>query len=122
MIQVVQAFDRAPIAELPEDDAAALERKLAAAAALRAAQPKGLPIHERIDILRRLGTLMEDKRTHLGRQIAREGGKPLTDALIEADRAIDGVRNAIDVLRQQGGQEIPMGITTATAGRRAFTF
>jgi acyl-CoA reductase-like NAD-dependent aldehyde dehydrogenase len=35
---------------------------------------------------------MEGKREHLGRQIAREGGKPLTDALIETDRVIDGVR------------------------------
>ena len=48
-----------------------------------------LKSHKRIDILRKLA-----KREHLGRQIAREGGKPLTDALIEADRAIDGVQNA----------------------------
>ena len=38
--------------------------------------------------------LMEGKREHLRRQIAREGGKPLTDPLIEADRAIDCVQNA----------------------------
>ena len=42
---------------------------------------------------------MEGMRRHLGRQIAREGGKPLTDALIETDRAIDGVRNAAEELR-----------------------
>jgi len=52
---------------------------------------------------------MEVKREHLGRQIAREGGKPLTDALIETDRAIDGVRNAVDELRVMGGREIQMG-------------
>lgn len=121
MIEVVQAFDRAPVAELPEDDAAALERKLAAASA-QASRREATPLHQRIDILRRLGALMEDKRMHLGRQIAREGGKPLTDALVETDRAIDGVRNAVDTLRQHGGQEIPMGLTAASAGRRAFTF
>ena len=53
---------------------------------------------------------MEGKREHFGLQIAREGGKPLTDALIEVDRAIDGVRNAADMLRVAAGQEIPMGI------------
>ena len=121
MIQVVQAFDRAPMAELPEDDAAALERKLAAAAKVHVARREGLPVHERIEILRRLGALMEDKRTHLSRQIAREGGKPLTDALVEADRAIDGVRHAASVLRQQGSREVAMGLTAATVGRRAFT-
>jgi acyl-CoA reductase-like NAD-dependent aldehyde dehydrogenase len=65
--------------------------------------------------------LMEGKREHFGRQIAREGGKPLTDALVEVDRAIDGVRNAIDVLRGSGGHEIPMGLTPASTNRRAFT-
>jgi len=31
MLTIVQAFDRRPIAELPTDDATALERKLATA-------------------------------------------------------------------------------------------
>ena len=61
------------------------------------------------------------KREHFGLQIAREGGKPLTDALIEVDRAIDGVRNAADMLRVAAGQEIPMGLTRASVDRRAFT-
>src|SRR5271165_6118538 len=121
MIEVVQAFDRAPIAQIDSDDATALERKIEAAAQLFADRDARLKPHQRIDILRRLATLMEAKREHFGRQIAREGGKPLTDAMIEADRAIDGVRNAIDVLRVAGGREIPMGTTPASAGRRAFT-
>ena len=64
---------------------------------------------------------MESKREHLGRQIAREGGKPLADALVETDRAIDGVRNAADELRVMAGREIPMGLTPASIDRRAFT-
>jgi acyl-CoA reductase-like NAD-dependent aldehyde dehydrogenase len=52
---------------------------------------------------------MEGMRDHLGRQIAREGGKPLTDALIETDRAIDGVRNAAEELRVMGGRESRWG-------------
>ena len=57
---------------------------------------------------------MEGKREHLGRQIAREGGKPLSDALVETDRAIDGVRNAAEELRIRAGREIPMGLTPAS--------
>ncbi|WP_162409730.1 hypothetical protein [Acuticoccus sediminis] len=34
MLKVVQAFDRAPVAEIDTDDAAALERKLAANACM----------------------------------------------------------------------------------------
>src|SRR5580692_1110011 len=121
MIEVVQAFDRALIAKLESDDAAALERKIQAAARLFADRGAWLRPHQRIDILRKLAGLMEGRREHFGRQIAREGGKPLTDALIETDRAIDGVRNAADQLRVMAGREIPMGLTPASTERRAFT-
>ena len=56
MLQIVQAFDRAPIAEIPTDDAAALEAKLEAATQAfrnRDGWPKP---HERIAVLRRLET------------------------------------------------------------------
>jgi len=121
MIEVVQAFDRAPIAELPTDDAAALERKLVAARKVFADRGGWLKTHQRIDILRRLVGLMQAKRDHLALQIAREGGKPLADARVETDRAIDGVRNAAEELRVMAGQEVPMGLTPAADGRRAFT-
>jgi len=46
----------------------------------------------------------------------------LTDALIETDRAIHGVRNAVDELRVMGGgREILMGLTPASIDRRALT-
>lgn len=121
MIEVVQAFDRAPIATLDGDDAAALDQKIAAARRVFADRHAWLKPYRRIEILRKLATLMEGKREHLGRQIAREGGKPLTDALIETDRAIDGVRDAADELRVRAGREIPMGQTPASSDRRAFT-
>ena len=63
----------------------------------------------------------QGKREHFGLQIAREGGKPLADALIEVHRAIDGVKNAADMLRVAAGQEIPMGLTRTSLDRRAFT-
>ena len=121
MIEVVQAFDRAPITRLESDDAAALERKLETARKLFADRSAWLKPHQRIAILRKLAGLMEARREHLGRQIAREGGKPLTDALIETDRAIDSVRNAADELRVMAGREVPMGLTPASIDRRAFT-
>lgn len=122
MIIVRRAFDRSGLAELPEDDAASLQAKLETAVRLHAARGGWLPPHERMGVLRRLVPLMEGKRVHLARQIALEGGKPLMDALVEVDRAVDGVRTAIDVMRAEGGREIPMGLTAASAGRRAFTF
>jgi acyl-CoA reductase-like NAD-dependent aldehyde dehydrogenase len=121
MIEVVQAFDRAPITRLDSDDRAALERKIETARRLFADRGAWLKTHQRMEILGKLAELMEGKREHLGRQIAREGGKPLSDALIETDRAIDGVRSAVDELRVRGGREIPMGLTPVSMDRRAFT-
>jgi acyl-CoA reductase-like NAD-dependent aldehyde dehydrogenase len=121
MIDVVQAFDRTPIAELEADDAAALERKLEAARKVFADRGAWLKPHQRIEILTRLAGLMQGRREHLAMQIAREGGKPLTDALVEADRAIDGVHAAAAELRTRAGREVPMGLTPASVDRRAFT-
>ena len=117
----MQAFDRAPIAEIPTDDAAALEAKLEAATQAfrdRDGWPKP---HERIAVLRRIAGLVEHRREHFGQQIAREGGKPLSDAVVEVGRAIDGVLNAAGELRNFAGREIPMGLTPASADRWAFT-
>jgi len=121
MLTVVQAFDRQPFAELPTDDAAALERKLSVAFRLSRDRSAWLKPHQRIDVLHRLATLMEGKREHFARQIAREGGKPYTDAMVETHRAIDGVRGAAETLRTRGGREIPMGVTGSSENRRAWT-
>lgn len=121
MLNVVQAFDRAPIAELPTDDAAALERKLATARARFEDRAGWLQPHERMRVLHTLAGIVEEKRDAFAMLIAREGGKPYTDARVEADRAIDGIRNAADLLRTRGGVEIPMGLTPASENRRAWT-
>lgn len=121
MLTVVQAFDRAPIAEVGFDTAAALEHKLSAAERVFRDRDGWLAPHARIAILRRLAALMDAKRDHLALQIAREGGKPLPDAIIETTRAIDGVHNAADELRNFAGREIPMGLSAASEGRWAFT-
>jgi acyl-CoA reductase-like NAD-dependent aldehyde dehydrogenase len=121
MIEVVQAFDRARIGEVASDDADALERKLALAFERFKDRRGWLKPHQRIEVLRRLAGLMEGRREHLALQIAREGGKPYADALVETDRAIDGVRSAGELLRTWGGHEIPMGLTPASDNRRAWT-
>lgn len=121
MLTVVQAFDRTPIAEIGVDDAAALERKLQAAERVFRDRDGWLKPHQRVAILRRLAALMEGRRDHLALQIAREGGKPLADAIVETTRAIDGVHNAADELRTFAGREIPMGLSAAAENRWAFT-
>ncbi len=121
MLTVVQAFDRAPITDIGFDSATALERKLNAAERAFKDRDGWLAPHQRIVILRRIAALMDARRDHLALQIAREGGKPLADAIVETTRAIDGVHNAADELRNAAGREIPMGLSAAAEGRWAFT-
>jgi acyl-CoA reductase-like NAD-dependent aldehyde dehydrogenase len=120
-IQVVQAFDRAPVAEVGADDAEALEAKLGAATRAfrdRNGWPKA---YERAAVLQAAANLLEQRQEHFTRLIAREGGKPWKDSAVEVVRAIDGLRNAAEELRHFAGEEIPMGLSPASDGRWAFT-
>lgn len=118
---VRQAFDATPIAEIAVDDAAGIAAKLDTASAAFKNRKAWLPPHRRIEILRRLARLMERDYDRLSLMIAREGGKPLTDARIEATRAINGVESAAGEIEHQAGREIPMGLTKASENRWAFT-
>jgi acyl-CoA reductase-like NAD-dependent aldehyde dehydrogenase len=114
LLQIVQAYDRRPIAEVETEGADALEAKLELAARSLRDRDQWLKPHERIEVLYRLASLMEPLRERFSRLIAQEGGKPLVDAGVEANRAIDGVRNAAEELRNFAGREIPMGLTAAS--------
>ncbi len=121
MLTVVRAFDRCPVAEIATDDLDALEHKLNTAHRVFQNRSGWLKPYQRLEVLRRLVDLMRNQRDHFSHLIAEEGGKPLTDARIEADRAIDSVGNAADELRNFVGREIPMALTAASDGRWAFT-
>src|SRR5215468_11053718 len=112
MLPVYQAFDRVQFAEVATDGAEDLEGKLARASEIFAARDGWLKPHQRVAVLQDLAKRLDVERERFTRLIAREGGKPYTDAAIEVARAIDGVRDGADELRNFGGREIPMAIAT----------
>jgi acyl-CoA reductase-like NAD-dependent aldehyde dehydrogenase len=118
---VRQAFDGAAIAEVALDDAESMAQKLERAIRCFADRPGWLPAYKRIEILRRLARLIEREFDALAMLIAREGGKPLSDARVETTRAINGVEGAVGELEHLAGREIPMGLTPASQDRWAFT-
>ncbi|MET0285647.1 MAG: aldehyde dehydrogenase family protein [Polyangiales bacterium] len=120
-LQVYAAWDRKQFAELKSHTDAELEQKLARAHKAYVTRDGWLKPHQRIAVLQRLATLVEARKEQFAQLIAKEGGKPYPDAVVEATRAVDGIRNGADELRNFGGQEIPMGLTAATEGRWAFT-
>ncbi|MGC4375250.1 aldehyde dehydrogenase family protein, partial [Streptococcus suis] len=74
-------------------------------------QDEWLPLTRRIEILTKVETLMKDQVRELALGAAEEGGKPFMDSLVEANRAVDGIRLCIDTLRTESGHVIPMGAT-----------
>ncbi len=76
---------------------------------------------ERIAILERTAAIMYQRREELAVEAAREGGKPLIDSLVEANRAVDSIKSCVERLRTQAGSEIPMALNPASTGRLAFT-
>jgi acyl-CoA reductase-like NAD-dependent aldehyde dehydrogenase len=121
ILPVYAAWDRKQFAEQPTHSDADLEQKLSRAHKAFLDREGWLKPHARIAVLQRLAALVDGKKEHFAQLIAREGGKPYPDALVEATRAVDGVRNGAEELRNFGGQQIPMGLTAATDGRWAFT-
>jgi len=121
MLEVRSTYNNELIGEVPLIDADGIEHALQTAYDAYRDKSAWLPLHERVAILEKLVTLMTDRREHLALQAAREGGKPLKDSLVETDRAIDGVKICIEVIRHDHGSVIPMGTTAASAGHRAFT-
>ncbi|HKL62365.1 MAG TPA: aldehyde dehydrogenase family protein, partial [Woeseiaceae bacterium] len=121
MLEVTSPYTGEHIGEVPTDGSDDIESALAQASLLVADRDRWLPLHQRIAILERLADIMTDRQDELARQAAAEGGKPLTDSKVEAARAVDGVRLAIETIRSEAGEVIPLAGTAAGAGRVGFT-
>lgn len=120
-VTVEQAYDGSPIERIPLDQWAKADAFLTRAHALHSDRAQWLPAHERIAILKRLARLVENESEAFSLLIAREGGKPLADARVEVDRAVNGLELAAEEIGGLGGQEIPMDLSAGGAGRIAFT-
>jgi len=121
VVEIHAPYDGELIGTLDAATSATVEQALATAHGLFRDRSRWLPKAQRIEILARTVALMEEQAPLLTRLAAQEGGKPLRDSRVEVARAIDGVRNCIDCLRANAGEEIPMGLDAASAGRLAFT-
>lgn len=120
-LQVLAPFDEQVIEEIPLVGQKEVDRALTTAKDLYDNRSKWLPKYERAEILERTMMLMELEKESLTKMAAEEGGKPYKDSKVEVDRAINGVKLAIEEMGQFGGEEIPMGHTKSSLNRMAFT-
>jgi acyl-CoA reductase-like NAD-dependent aldehyde dehydrogenase len=121
ILTVMNPFSLEPVGEVVRPDWDFADRWLDRATQLHRQRNNWLPAHQRIAILKRAAALMRDRFDELAFLIANEGGKPLIDARIEVERAIDGVGLAVEGIGHLQGSELPMDLTAAGAGRMAFT-
>jgi acyl-CoA reductase-like NAD-dependent aldehyde dehydrogenase len=119
---VVRApFDGAAIGSAAGADESVVETALATATRLFRDRGAWLAPHRRVEILERAASLLAARAEDFALAAAREGGKPLVDSRVEVTRAIDGLKLCGEALRGAHGDEVPMGLTAASAGRVAFT-
>lgn len=121
MSQVRSPYDASLLATVPTGGEQHVDDALAVAYALFRQRDGWLTLPERICILDRLASMMEDRHEELALLAASEGGKPLIDSRVEVTRAIDGIRLCIEAARGNRGDVISVATTRATLGRTAFT-
>ena len=98
-----------------------VEDALAAAHAAFRNRSQWLSVPRRVEILNNAAALMGSRIEDLTLLAASEGGKPYADSKVEVLRAIDGVHLAVEALRGDAGEVVPLGTTPATEGKLGFT-
>ncbi|MEE9270560.1 MAG: aldehyde dehydrogenase family protein [Candidatus Krumholzibacteria bacterium] len=121
VLRVTAPFDGKAIGEIVAADATAVDVALQNAARVFGDRDGWLEPAERMAILGKAAGIMSGRAEELAVEAAREGGKPLIDSRVEVARAIDGVKNCIEVMRTESGREIPMNLNAASQGRLAVT-
>ena len=120
-IEVTAPYDGSVIATVDIGGAEAIETALTTAYSLFRDRENWLPAGQRIEILEKTADIMSKRMDALALEAAREGGKPLIDSQVEVARAVDGIKNCIEVLRTEHGEEIPMDKNASSVNRLAVT-
>ncbi len=120
-LKVLNPYNQEVIGDVPLVGFEEVEAALAMADDTFKNRKKWLPKYERVEILENVISIMSSRKEELTKIAAQEGGKPYKDSAVEVDRAINGVKLAIEDLSYLAGEEIPMGHTRSSVNRLAFT-
>ncbi|MFJ8063651.1 aldehyde dehydrogenase family protein [Psychrobacillus sp. NPDC096426] len=86
-------------------------------AANEAMKNRPLPAHERYEILNRTAELVEKNVDVMARLIAREAGKPIKDAIVEVNRAVQVIKTASEEAKRIHGETIPLDAVPGSENR-----
>lgn len=113
-------WDGAEVGTHPLASAAEMDQAVAANLAARDAC-RTMPAFERAACLRRIADGLEARRQEFAQLLAREAGKPITQALLELDRAIFVFRDGAEEATRIGGEVLPLDVLAAGTGRLGMT-
>lgn len=115
-IDVRNPYDNSLVARVPLAGQAEFDRAADAAVAVAPAMAR-MPAYERAALLMRVSIAITADREKLARTLAAEAGKPLKDALVEADRAAMTFHVAAEEARRLSGEVIPLDLAAHGTGR-----
>ena len=116
-IDVTNPYNDTLIATVDLADAETVETALQTANQLFKDRSKWLSVPQRLAILEKSLSLMQQQADELAKGAAEEGGKPLMDSKVEMVRCIDSIRHCLDTLRHQTSHPVPMGVNPASQHR-----
>ena len=114
---VTSPFDDGLVATVASPAPSDVEDAVAAAAATFA-QSRTLPVHVRAEALAHISRRLQERADEVAEVIAREGGKPIKWAKVEAARAVSTFRWASEECRRSGGELMRLD-TEESLGPRA---
>jgi acyl-CoA reductase-like NAD-dependent aldehyde dehydrogenase len=113
-------FDGTPVASVHQATPELVERAVAAA---RAAAPAvaALSNYQRAELLERIAQLIRRDRAEFAALVCAETGKPLKEAQVEVDRAVQTAIASAAAARELRGEVVALDAAPIGAGRMAFT-
>ncbi len=120
-VEVTSPFDNTKVGEVKLFSLIEVEEAISLARATFDTKRDELPKHKVVKILEKMIVIMSSQREELTKLCASEGGKPWIDSQVEVDRAISGVKLAVEYMGVSKGVEIAMGHTASSANRMAYT-
>jgi acyl-CoA reductase-like NAD-dependent aldehyde dehydrogenase len=115
--EVTSPFDGSVVARVGTPTDADLEDALAAAARTFEEESRLLPTHARAEALMHISRRIGERSEEVAELIAREGGKPLKWARIEAGRGVSTFRWAAETIRAMDGEVLRLDTDPALGSR-----
>lgn len=115
--EVKSPYDGAVIATVSSPSDSDVEDAVSAAASVFP-ETRKLPVHVRSESLAHISRRLQERGDEVAETIAREGGKPIKWARVEAARAVSTFRWASEECRRSGGELMRLD-TEASLGSRA---